>query len=97
MGLYNNRGQRKVKIINPLTDSGIYSSEGEYNGVLEDENAAGLYHPCGAFNVTAIDPDNPPSSSYAPNGSLYVIETDDGYIVYKDPADYTPPEEEEEE
>ena len=91
MGLYNNKGQQKVNIVEGTTYTGIYSDNGEYNGVIDTDNRFGLYHPCGAYRVTPIDPDNLPTSIYAPDGSIYVIETDEGYIVYKENADYNPP------
>lgn len=77
--LYNASGQIQINIVDGLTYTGLYSADGEYNGVLNDgiSTYKGIQHPCGALNVT----ERTSTSVYAPNGSRVVIPAYSGYVL----------------
>lgn len=80
-GLYNADGQRQVTIVNGASYTGPYAIDGTYNGVTNDGITAykGTYHPCGAYNVCIVT--NLSAGAYAPNGSLNVIASSNGYAL----------------
>lgn len=85
MSLYNTDGQRQVTIVTGSTYTGIQAIDGSYNGVLNDGTGIlGLYHPCGAYNVTLAT--NPNSLVQATNGSLCIIPSINGYALAGGPA-----------
>lgn len=53
----------------------LYADDGSYNvfDASEVESPVGIFHPCGAYNVTFVEGE--PQATYAPNGSLYVTQT----------------------
>lgn len=93
MSHYDSKGYQRVNIVDGDTYTGLYSNDGAFNGVLDDENSSGLYHSCGAFNVTAVYEPDEQLPLQANNGFLRVVETTDGYVIYKEPITYLPPEE----
>lgn len=80
-GLYNADGQKQITIVSGSTYTGVMSPDGQYNGVLDITPTVykGVYHPCGAYNVQVTT--NPFSGTYAPDGSLYIISSSNGYVV----------------
>lgn len=90
MSLYDNNGYRRVTIVDGTSYTGLYASDGSYNGVLTSGDYTGIYHPCGAYNVTETEEDV--ISTIAPNGSLYIAQTTDGYVIYKSPFTFLPVE-----
>ncbi len=80
-GLYNADRQRQVTIVNGLTRTGLYSPDGQYNGVMNDGTSIwkGATHPCGALNVA----DYATTSAFTPNGSLSVVVSSNGYALRK--------------
>lgn len=93
MSHYDPKGYQRVTLVDGTNTTGIYSSDGSFNGVLDDANSSGLYHKCGAFNVTAVFEPDEQLPIQAGNGFLRIVETLDGYVVYKEPITYLPPEE----
>ena len=62
---------RGVTYVSGSAPVGVYAADGTFNVVEADPSVfTGLYHPCGAYNVTVSTQTNPPV--YAPNGSLYL-------------------------
>lgn len=80
-GLYNADGQQQVTIVNGSSYTGLYSPDGQFNGVLNDgvTTYMGRYHPCGAYNVTAVT--DPSAGVFAKNGSVNVIASSNGYAI----------------
>jgi hypothetical protein len=56
-----------ITVVDGTTKTGLFASDGSYNVVdsAEAEGFVGVYHPCGALNVTFET-----LEAYAPNGSL---------------------------
>lgn len=82
MSLYNTAGQRLVTVVNGSTYTGIYATDGSYNGVTNDGTGIlGLYHPCGAYNCFIVtDPFSPPQAT---NGSYNIIVAGAGYALVR--------------
>lgn len=79
--LYNQDGDIRVTVVNGNSLVGIQAADGSLNAVLNDGNSStGLHHRSGAFN--AIEVTDTPSSVQAPNGSCYIFNTTDGYVLY---------------
>lgn len=70
---------RLINIVDGETFVGVYSPSGEFNGVIsEGDTPVGAYHPSGAYNVTPVDAQ--PQGLRAPDGSHYIINTEDGPV-----------------
>lgn len=78
--IYNSDGQVKVIEVSGSTFTGIKAVDGSLNVVFNDGSAKGIYHPCGALNAILVT--EKPSTIQAPNGSVYVFETDSGYVLH---------------
>lgn len=72
-GLYAPDGSINVTVVNGSTYTGLFAPDGSWNVVKADGSHFGYYHPCGAILVTVAT--SGPSSSHAPDGSIYVEET----------------------
>ena len=79
--IYNDLGLVRISIVDGNSHVGIYSEDGRINVVLNDGTTrTGITHPCGAIN--AIEVTDVPSSIQDPNGSVYIYNTDEGYVLY---------------
>lgn len=80
-GLFNADNQQQVTIVNGSTYTGLYSPDGQFNGVTNDGTSVlmGAHHPCGAYNVTITT--DAYAGSHAPNGSRYIIASSNGYAL----------------
>lgn len=89
MTIYNADGQRQVTIVSGASYTGVYATDGTFNGVLNDgvTTYKGVYHPCGAYNVCKVT--DPSVGVYAPNGSFNVIVSSNGYALLGRPTTYT--------
>jgi hypothetical protein len=65
---------RSYTIVDGTAKTGVYAADGSYNVFDASlvEEPVGIFHPCGAYNVTFVEGQRP--AVYAPNGSLYVTE-----------------------
>lgn len=64
---------RRATVVDGTTRTGIYAEDGSNNVVVaEDATLKGIYHPCGAFNVTSTSDEN--HKAYADDGSYYIHE-----------------------
>ena len=73
MSLYAPDGSIYVTEVSGAAVTGLHSVDGAWN-VVVDGGAPGLYHPCGALNVTTAAGTDP-LPRYAPDGSLYIQES----------------------
>lgn len=86
--IYSSDGHVKAIVVSGSTHTGIKAVDGSINVVLNDGSTTqGIYHPCGALNAILVT--SKPSSIQAPNGSIYVFQTDDGYVLH-DPGKAVP-------
>lgn len=77
MSAYNSSGQINLTSVNGSTYTGRYASDGSTYIVINDgTQLTGFNHPCGAVNAVVT---TSPSSFQHPNGSMYVVNTIDGY------------------
>ncbi len=91
MAATNASGQINLTEVNGSTLVGRYAADGSTNIVINDGTTlTGLFHPSGAINAV-ITTDT--SAWGAPNGSMYVISTVDGYhpVTPGNPVPYSPP------
>lgn len=81
MSLYNADGQQQVTIVSGATYTGLYTIDGQFNGVLAPAPTIpiGSQHPCGALWVTLTT--NPSAGAYAPDGSRYIIASSNGFAL----------------
>lgn len=88
--IYNTNGSIKVTVVDGTSPVGVYSTDGSINVVLNDGNSlTGVQHASGAYN--AIKVTEAPERPQAPNGSLYVIHTADGYVFHDVNKDFPTP------
>lgn len=81
--LTNSRGHVVVNIVNGSTFTGLKAADGSLN-VFDATSATtpvGLYHPCGAMNITLVT-GNSLTGRYAPNGSIYIVNDSTEYGIY---------------
>lgn len=63
---------KEATVVDGLTRTGLYASDGSFNVVVSNPAVrCGIHHPCGAYWVTGTDVDA--HKFYAPNGSIYVL------------------------
>ena len=90
MSAYNSSGQLNLTETNGSTYTGRIAPDGSTYIVLNNgTQLTGFHHPSGAINaVVATDT----SAFTAPNGSMYVISTVDGYhpVSPGNPVTYVP-------
>lgn len=80
--IYNTDGTIKVTITDGSTRTGLQAADGSYYAVLNDgSELTGIQHASGGLNAVLLS--SPSLSFQAPNGSLYVTQTEDGYSLYK--------------
>lgn len=90
MSAYNSSGQPNLTETNGSTYTGRYAPDGSMYIVINDGSSyTGFHHRCGAVNAV-ITTDT--STWAAPNGSMYVISTVDGYhpVNPGNPVTFTP-------
>lgn len=80
MGLYNSDGSIAVTVVDGTQLVGIQAPDGSINVVINDGTTlTGRQHPSGALN--AIIAEDVVSSASAPNGSIYIAQSDSGYAI----------------
>lgn len=79
MSLYDSNGNINCTVVDGSTYVGMYAPDGSWNIVINDGTTyTGLYHASGALNAVVTDVF---TTAYASNGSRYVMNGPNGYII----------------